>query len=70
MESLHFLNIIFASLLSGKSAGLDNFNCFYNSSLKSLNLILVLGAKLDGYRGTWTGCAHFKVHLPHGPLYG
>ena len=29
---------------------------FYISPLKSLNLVLMPGAKLDGYRGTWAGC--------------
>ena len=40
MKCLHFLNIIFA----------------YIAPLKSLNLVLNPGAKLDGHRGTWTGC--------------
>ena len=31
---------------------------FFNISLlKSLNLILILGAKSDGHRGTWIGCS-------------
>ena len=29
---------------------------FYISSLKLLNLVLIPRAKLDGHRGTWTGC--------------
>ena len=57
MKSLHFLNIIFAWLRGGKSTGLDDFFFFFNiSRLKSLNLVLMPGAKLDGYRGTWAGC--------------
>ena len=33
------------------------FFFFFNiSRLKSLNLVLMPGAKLDGYRGTWAGC--------------
>ena len=50
MESLHFLNITFAYLPSGKSTQL------FISPLKSLNLVLMPGAKLDGHRDTWTGC--------------
>ena len=56
MKSLHFLNIIFAWLRGGKSTGLDDFFFFNISRLKSLNLVLMPGAKLDGYRGTWAGC--------------
>ena len=54
--SLHFLNIIFAKLPSGKSTGPGEFSFFHISLLKSLNLALVPGAKLDADRGTWTGC--------------
>ena len=34
-----------------------SMNFFFDiSPLKSLNLVLMPGAKLDGYRGTWAGC--------------
>ena len=34
-----------------------SMNFFFDiSPLKSLNLFLMPGAKLDGYRGTWAGC--------------
>ena len=55
MESLHFLNITFAKLHSGESIYPGEFNFFYISPLKSLNLVLIPGAKLDGQRGTWAG---------------
>ena len=32
---------------------------FFLDSLESLNLVLIPGAKLDGHRGTWTGCFLF-----------
>ena len=50
MESLHFLNTIFAKLPSENSTGPGDF--------KSLNFVLTPGAKLGGHRGTWTG-VHF-----------
>ena len=56
MESLHFLNITFAELPSGESTNPGEFNFFYISPLKSLNLVLIPGADLDGHRGAWTGC--------------
>ena len=56
MKSLHFLIISFALIPSGKSTYCGEFNFFHISSLKSLNLVLIPGAKLDGYWGTWTGC--------------
>ena len=34
-----------------------NLVFFYISPLRSLNLVLIPDAKLDGHRGTWTGCA-------------
>ena len=55
MESLHFLNITFAKLPSGESIYPGEFNFFYVSPLKSLNLVLIPGANLDGQRGTWAG---------------
>ena len=48
------LNMIFAYLLGEKSTGPGEF--FNLSPLKSLSLVLIPGAKLDGHRGTWTGC--------------
>ena len=33
-----------------------NLIFIYVSPLKSLNLVLIPGAKLDGNRSTWTGC--------------
>ena len=33
-----------------------NLIFFHISPLKSLNLALILGAKMDAHRGTWTGC--------------
>ena len=56
MESLHFLNIIFAELLGGKLTIPSELNFFHISLLKSLNIVLIPGAKLDGHRGIWTGC--------------
>ena len=58
MESLHFLNTIFAKLPSENSTGPGEFNFFYISPLRSLNFVLIPGAKLGGHRGTWTG-VHF-----------
>ena len=45
MESTKFLNIIFAWLPVGKSTSSGEFNCFYIFALKSLNLVLIPGAK-------------------------
>ena len=56
MKSLESLSIIFAQLPGGKSTGPGEFNFFNISPLKSLNLVLIPGVKLDGHRGTWTGC--------------
>ena len=39
-----------------KSTFPSEFNFSYISPLNSLNLVLIPGAKLDGHRGTWTGC--------------
>ena len=55
MESLHLLNITFALLPREKSTDPGEFNFSYVSPLKSLNLVLIPGAKLDGHRSTWTG---------------
>ena len=68
MESLHFLNITFAELPSGESTNPGEFNFFYISPLKSLNLVLIPGAKLDGHRGTWTGCFSEKEHNVFNPF--
>ena len=46
---------IFAFLPSGKLNGPDDFKFFHISPLNALNLALILGAKLDGHRGTWSG---------------
>ena len=46
----------FARLPGGKLTGPGEFKFFYASPLNSLNLVLIPGAKLDGHRGTWTGC--------------
>ena len=61
IKSLHFLNIIFAKLPGGKSTGPSEFNFFCISLLKSLNLALIPGAKLDAHRGTWTGCFYLQI---------
>ena len=45
MESLNFLNIIFAELPGGKSGSSGEFSFFYIFALKSLNLVLIHGAK-------------------------
>ena len=60
MESLHILNIVFAWFADGKSTGSGKFNFFYISLLKSLNLVLISSAKLDGHWATWTGCRRFE----------
>ena len=61
MESLHFLNCIFASLASEKSVdpGEVDFFFFNISPLRSLNLILIPEAKLDDHNSTWRGCFNF-----------
>ena len=58
IKSLHFLNIIFAKLPEENQLAPVNLIFFYISSLKSLNLALIPGAKLDAYRCTWTGCSN------------
>ena len=60
MESLHVLGIVFV-YLPGRNqlAPVNFFFFFYISPLKSLNLVLILSVKLDGHRGTWTGCISF-----------
>ena len=68
MGPLHFLKKTFAELPSGKSTNPGEFNFFNVSPLKSLNLVLILGADLDGHWGTWTGCIkhidyHWKSYL-------
>ena len=63
IKFLHFLNITFAKLPGGKSTGHGEFNIFYISPLKSLNLALVPGAKLDAHRGTWTECTASIFYL-------
>ena len=40
----------------GKSTDQTELSFSYISPLKSLNLILIPGAKLDGHGCTWTGC--------------
>ena len=55
MESLHLLNITFALLPCEKSTDPGEFNFSYVSPLKSLNLVLISGVKLDGHPSTWTG---------------
>ena len=56
MKSLHFLKKVFAKLSGEKSTGPGEFNFFYISPLKSLDLVLIPGAKLDGHRDIWTEC--------------
>ena len=56
MESQQFLNITFAQLPGGKSTSPGEFNFFYISPLKSLNLVLIPGAKLDGHLDTQAEC--------------
>ena len=46
MESLHFINIIFAELPDEQSIGPGEFNFFYISPLKSLNLGIIPGCKI------------------------
>ena len=60
MELLHFQNIIFAQLPGEKSTDPGEFNFFYISPLKSLDLVLILGEKLDDHRGTWMGCITYS----------
>ena len=50
MESLDFLNTIFAWFLGEKSTGPSEFNFSCISPPNSLNLVLILGAKFNGYR--------------------
>ena len=56
IKSPYFLNIIFAKFPDEKSTGPCELNFFYISPLKSLNLALIPGVKLDAHGGTWTGC--------------
>ena len=51
----------FAYLSSEKSIGLVNLIFSYISPLKSLNLVLNLGVKLDGQRDTWQGVQNMSV---------
>ena len=46
MESLHFINIIFAELPDEQSIGPGEFNFFYISPLKSLNLGIIPRCKI------------------------
>ena len=55
MEFQHFLNKPLAQIPSGKLTDRSEFNFGYISPLKSLNLVLIPGAKLDDRPGTWTG---------------
>ena len=64
MESIHFLNIIFAQLLGEKSTGPSKFSLIYIFRLKSFNLVLIPRAKSDGHRGTWTACTKIQQNLP------
>ena len=50
MESFYILNIILAYLPGEKSTGPGEFFVYF--LLKSLNLVLIPGAKSDGDRGT------------------
>ena len=59
MESLHLLSIAFAYLPVRKLTGLGDF--FYIYQIKSLNLVLIPGAKLDGHQGTWTWCRSLVI---------
>ena len=56
-------NIIFAQLFDEKSTGTSKFSFIYISRLKSLNLVLIPGAKLEGHRSTWTGCTKIQQNL-------
>ena len=63
MESLHFLNTIFSKLAQIFSE-LNFFYFFYIFNiyaLKSLNLVLILDARFNDRRPTWTGC--FNIFL-------
>ena len=46
--------------MENQLAPLDFFFFYCISPLKYLNLVLIPGAKLDGHRGTWTGCLILK----------
>ena len=61
MESLSFLNISFAWLPGGISTAPGEFNFFYISQLKSLNLVLIPGTNLNGRRGPWAGCSYWMM---------
>ena len=56
MESLHLLSIVLLTSPVENQLALVIFFFFYISPLKSFNQVLIPGAKLDGHRGTWTGC--------------
>ena len=58
MEFLCFLSMTFAELPGGKSTDPCEFNISDNSPLKYMDLVLIPSAKLNGHRGTWTGCLH------------
>ena len=53
IESLDTLNTIFLSSLISNPLDPVDFIFFYISSLKSLNLVIIPGAKLDDHQGTW-----------------
>ena len=56
MESLDFLSTIFVQLPGGNLTRPGEFIfLIYIFPLKSLNLVLISGVKLDGHRDTWTG---------------
>ena len=61
MEPLHFFEHNFCLATRWKINWPQWIYFLYFSSLKSLNLVLIPGAKLGGHRGTWTGC--FKGHI-------
>ena len=55
LQNLCILNIFFSQLPGGKSTDPGEFNCFYISLVKSLNIILIPGAKLNCHLAIWTG---------------
>ena len=63
MESLHFLNTIFSKLaqIFSELNFFYFFYIFYIYALKSLNLVLILDARFNDRRPTWTGC--FNIFL-------
>ena len=56
----------FAHLSGEKSTGLVNLILSYISSLKSLDLVLNPGVKLDGLRDSWAGRAKYNVSVLSG----